>query len=88
MVVEQRCILQKTLLKMQLIKRPYDISSSSKAAGLVETLQEKGLYRFCTYQCRFAKLPMGTVETLLKPENLKRYKRFLLTTLCQVNERC
>jgi hypothetical protein len=27
---------------MQLIQRPYDISSSSKAAGLVETLQGKG----------------------------------------------
>jgi uncharacterized surface protein with fasciclin (FAS1) repeats len=49
-------------------KRPYDIAAV-KAAGLVETLQGKDLYCFCTYQC--LKLPMGTVETLLKPENLK-----------------
>jgi hypothetical protein len=52
MVVEQQCILQKTLLKMQLIQRPYDISSSSKAAGLVETLQGKGPLLF-SLQCRF-----------------------------------
>jgi uncharacterized surface protein with fasciclin (FAS1) repeats len=62
---------------MQLIKRPYDISSSSKAAGLVETLQGKGPLLFCTYQCAFAKLPMGTVETLLKPENLKTLQTIL-----------
>jgi hypothetical protein len=53
----------KTLLKMQLIQRPYDISSS-KAAGLVETSRKRP-FTVLHYQCRFAKLPMGTVETLL-----------------------
>jgi hypothetical protein len=38
----------KTLLKMQLIQRPYDISSSSKAAGLVET-SRKGTLLFFSY---------------------------------------
>jgi uncharacterized surface protein with fasciclin (FAS1) repeats len=39
-----------------------------KAAGLVETLKEKDLC-FAPTNAAFAKLP--TVETLLKPENLK-----------------
>jgi hypothetical protein len=76
MVGGQRCILQKTLLKMQLIQRPYDISSSSKSSWFSRNTSRKGLYCF-TYQCRFAKLPMGTVETLLKPENLKTLQTIL-----------
>jgi uncharacterized surface protein with fasciclin (FAS1) repeats len=62
---------------MQLIQRPYDISSSKKAAGLVETLQGKDLYCFAPTNAAFAKLPMGTVETLLKPENLKTLQTIL-----------
>jgi uncharacterized surface protein with fasciclin (FAS1) repeats len=43
-----------------------------KAAGLVETLQGKGPFTvFAPTNEAFAKLPMGTVETLLKPENIK-----------------
>jgi uncharacterized surface protein with fasciclin (FAS1) repeats len=43
-----------------------------KAAGLVETLQGKGPFTvFAPTNAAFAKLPMGTVETLLKPENIK-----------------
>lgn len=43
-----------------------------KAAGLVETLQGKGPFTvFAPTNAAFDKLPMGTVETLLKPENLK-----------------
>src|SRR5580765_4984223 len=43
-----------------------------KAAGLVETLQSKGPFTvFAPTNAAFNKLPKGTVETLLKPENKK-----------------
>ncbi len=41
-----------------------------KAAGLVETLQSAGPFTvFAPTNEAFAKLPSGTVETLVKPEN-------------------
>src|SRR5687767_15732837 len=41
-----------------------------KAAGLVETLKSKGPFTvFAPTNAAFAKLPSGTVETLVKPEN-------------------
>ncbi len=41
-----------------------------KAAGLVETLKSAGPFTvFAPTNDAFAKLPAGTVETLLKPEN-------------------
>jgi len=41
-----------------------------KAAGLVETLQGKGPFTvFAPTDAAFAKLPAGTVQMLLKPEN-------------------
>lgn len=41
-----------------------------KAAGLVDTLQSPGPFTvFAPTNNAFAKLPAGTVETLLKPEN-------------------
>ena len=41
-----------------------------KAAGLVETLQGAGPFTvFAPTNAAFAKLPAGTVDTLLKPEN-------------------
>jgi uncharacterized surface protein with fasciclin (FAS1) repeats len=41
-----------------------------KAAGLVETLQGKGPFTvFAPTNAAFTKLPSGTVDTLLKPEN-------------------
>jgi len=41
-----------------------------KAAGLVETLQGKGPFTvFAPTNSAFEKLPKGTVETLVKPEN-------------------
>jgi uncharacterized surface protein with fasciclin (FAS1) repeats len=44
-----------------------------KAAGLVETLQSKGPYTiFAPTDAAFAKLPAGTVESLLKPENKEK----------------
>jgi uncharacterized surface protein with fasciclin (FAS1) repeats len=43
-----------------------------KAAGLVDTLQSPGPFTvFAPTNEAFAKLPAGTVETLLKPENKK-----------------
>lgn len=49
-----------------------------KAAGLVETLQSKGPFTvFAPTNAAFAKLPKGTVETLLKPENLKTLQTIL-----------
>jgi uncharacterized surface protein with fasciclin (FAS1) repeats len=44
-----------------------------KAAGLVETLQGKGPFTvFAPTDEAFAKLPPGTVENLLKPENREK----------------
>ncbi len=44
-----------------------------KAAGLVETLQGKGPFTvFAPTDEAFAKLPAGTVESLLKPENKEK----------------
>lgn len=41
-----------------------------KAGGLVETLKSKGPFTvFAPTDAAFAKLPKGTVETLIKPEN-------------------
>lgn len=49
-----------------------------KAAELVETLQGKGPFTvFAPTNEAFDKLPMGTVETLLKPENLKTLQTIL-----------
>ncbi len=49
-----------------------------KAAGLVETLQAKGPFTvFAPNNEAFLKLPKGTVETLLKPENLKMLQTIL-----------
>jgi uncharacterized surface protein with fasciclin (FAS1) repeats len=50
-----------------------------KAAGLVETLQGKGPFTvFAPTDEAFAKLPAGTVEDLLKPENKEKLKGILL----------
>lgn len=44
-----------------------------KAAGLVETLQGKGPFTvFAPTDEAFAKLPQGTMESLLKPENKEK----------------
>lgn len=49
-----------------------------KAAGLVETLQGTGPFTvFAPTNSAFNKLPKGTVETLLKPENLKMLQTIL-----------
>ncbi|MDX1484188.1 MAG: fasciclin domain-containing protein [Alphaproteobacteria bacterium] len=49
-----------------------------KAAGLVETLKSKGPFTvFAPTDEAFAKLPAGTVESLLKPENKAKLKAIL-----------
>jgi len=49
-----------------------------KAAGLVETLQSAGPFTvFAPTNAAFDKLPKGTVENLLKPENLKTLQTIL-----------
>jgi len=49
-----------------------------KAAGLVETLQGKGPFTvFAPTDEAFSKLPEGTVEELLKPENKEKLQAIL-----------
>ncbi|MDC0602692.1 fasciclin domain-containing protein [Aliiglaciecola sp.] len=49
-----------------------------KAAGLVDTLKGKGPYTvFAPTNEAFAKLPKGTVESLLKPENRDKLVQIL-----------
>jgi uncharacterized surface protein with fasciclin (FAS1) repeats len=49
------------------------LAAALKAAGLVQTLQGKGPFTvFAPSDEAFAKLPAGTVDTLLKPENKQR----------------
>jgi uncharacterized surface protein with fasciclin (FAS1) repeats len=49
-----------------------------KAAGLVDTLQSTGPFTvFAPTNAAFDKLPKGTVENLLKPENLKTLQTIL-----------
>src|SRR5215218_551062 len=49
-----------------------------KAAGLVETLKGKGPFTvFAPTNEAFAKLPAGTVDTLLKPENKEKLATIL-----------
>ena len=49
-----------------------------KAAGLVDTLKGEGPFTvFAPTNEAFAKLPAGTVDTLLKPENLVQLKKVL-----------
>ncbi len=48
------------------------------AAGLVETLQSKGPFTvFAPTNAAFDKLPAGTIEILLKPENIKTLQTIL-----------
>lgn len=50
-----------------------------KAAGLVETLKGDGPFTvFAPTNAAFEKLPAGTVENLLKPENKEQLKKVLL----------
>ena len=54
------------------------LATALKAAGLVETLKGPGPFTvFAPTDAAFAKLPAGTVESLLKPENKDKLRRVL-----------
>ena len=54
------------------------LAAALKAAGLVETLKGKGPFTvFAPTDAAFAKLPAGTVENLLKPENKAQLTKIL-----------
>lgn len=55
------------------------LAAALQAAGLVDTLKGQGLFTvFAPTDEAFAKLPVGTVEELLKPENKEKLKAILL----------
>lgn len=57
-----------------------------QAAGLVETLQGEGPFTvFAPTNAAFAKLPAGTVETLLKPENKDQLTKILTCHVVAAN---
>jgi uncharacterized surface protein with fasciclin (FAS1) repeats len=52
--------------------------TAAQAAGLVDTLKSEGPFTvFAPTDAAFAKLPAGTVENLLKPENQDQLKALL-----------
>lgn len=54
------------------------LTTALKAAGLVETLKGKGPFTvFAPTDEAFAKLPAGTVDSLLKPENKQKLTAIL-----------
>lgn len=54
------------------------LAAALTAAGLVDTLKGAGPFTvFAPTDAAFAKLPAGTVESLLKPENKEKLKRIL-----------
>ena len=54
------------------------LAAALQAAGLVDTLKGKGPFTvFAPTDDAFAKLPAGTVESLLKPENKAKLQRIL-----------
>lgn len=55
------------------------LAAALQAAGLVDTLKGKGPFTvFAPTDEAFAKLPAGTVEDLLKPENKEKLRAILL----------
>lgn len=54
------------------------LAKALQAAGLVETLKGNGPFTvFAPTDSAFAKLPAGTLESLLKPENKQKLQRIL-----------
>ena len=55
------------------------LTKALEAAGLTEILKKKGNFTvFAPTDAAFAKLPAGTLEMLLKPENKEKLKAILL----------
>ena len=60
----------KTIVENAVAGKFNTLVAAAKAAGLVETLSGKGPFTvFAPTDEAFKKLPAGTVESLLKPEN-------------------
>jgi uncharacterized surface protein with fasciclin (FAS1) repeats len=54
------------------------LAAALQAAGLIDTLKGKGPFTvFAPTDAAFAKLPAGTVESLLLPENREKLRRIL-----------
>lgn len=54
------------------------LATALKAAGLIETLKGAGPFTvFAPTDAAFAKLPAGTLESLLKPENKEKLRQVL-----------
>ena len=54
------------------------LATALETAGLVETLKGKGPFTvFAPTDAAFARLPAGTVESLLRPENRDKLRRIL-----------
>ena len=70
---------QKTVVDVAVGSKAHTtLVAAVKAAGLVETLQGAGPFTvFAPTNDAFAKLPAGTVETLLKPENKAKLTQIL-----------
>ena len=60
------------------MKEVTTVVAAIKAAGLVDTLKGKGPFTvFAPTNAAFNKLPAGTVEELLKPENKEKLTKIL-----------
>ncbi len=70
---------QKTVVDVAVGSKAHTtLVAAVKAASLVETLQSAGPFTvFAPTNDAFAKLPAGTVETLLKPENKAKLAQIL-----------
>ena len=66
-----RCTPTKNIVQNAVNSKDHTtLVAAVKAAGLVDTLSGKGPFTvFAPTNAAFAKLPAGTVETLVKPEN-------------------
>lgn len=66
MMIKSRDIVDNAVLASNVTT----LVAAVKAAGLVETLKSPGPFTvFAPTNTAFAKLPAGTVDTLVKPEN-------------------
>jgi uncharacterized surface protein with fasciclin (FAS1) repeats len=91
-VIHERIISSRTIREVALADAPKDIVDTAVGAGtfktlatalgaadLVATLKGAGPFTvFAPTDEAFAKLPAGTVESLLKPENKEKLKEILL----------
>jgi uncharacterized surface protein with fasciclin (FAS1) repeats len=73
-MAEDKAVAEKTIVETAIGAGKFNtLVAAVKAAGLVEALSGKGpLTVFAPTDEAFAKLPKGTVESLLKPENKEK----------------